>query len=73
MPLHLPSNEKYAVKVIDRRKLDGKVYEKQTRREAKILETLNHPNIVQVKKMMKSRVRNYYLRPFSSVNDTFRY
>lgn len=50
------SGEKYAVKVLDRRRMDLGVYEKQVRIESKILQSLDHPNIVRIKRILKSRV-----------------
>lgn len=60
------SGEKYAVKVLDRRRMDLGVYEKQVRIESKILQSLDHPNIVQIKRILKSRVRNQTSTPVLS-------
>jgi len=44
------------VKVLDKRKMDLDLYETQVSRECNILQALDHPNIVRVKRVLKSKV-----------------
>ncbi|KAK3098587.1 hypothetical protein FSP39_020986 [Pinctada imbricata] len=59
--LHIPTGEKVAIKVIDKRKAKVDSYvRKNLRREAKLLQQIRHPNVVQLYEVMETE-NSYYL------------
>ncbi|KAJ8315381.1 hypothetical protein KUTeg_007531 [Tegillarca granosa] len=59
--LHIPTGEKVAIKVIDKKKVKEDSYvRKNLRREGKILQMVRHPNVVQLYEIMETE-NSYYL------------
>ena len=45
---HLPTNQKVAIKILEKSKITGKDDIERTMREMKILKSLNHMNIIKI-------------------------
>lgn len=59
--VHIPTGEKVAVKIIDKKKsMEDSYVRKNLRREGKILQMVRHPNIVHLLEIMETQ-NSYYL------------
>jgi len=70
---HTETNALYAVKVLDRRKFPFHVFEKQIRSEIRAMQSLCHPNIVSIHKVLMSGTRLYLVMDYMSGGELFAY
>mmetsp|Transcript_27953 Transcript_27953/g.67943 ORF Transcript_27953/g.67943 Transcript_27953/m.67943 type:complete len:551 (+) Transcript_27953:147-1799(+) len=71
LAVHVDSGKKYAIKIIDKRKVPLKDLERQIKREVKIMQYLRHDFIVSVHQVLMSGTRMYLVMDYVSGGELF--
>ncbi|KAA8497575.1 CBL-interacting protein kinase 9 [Porphyridium purpureum] len=69
LAVHEDTQQKFAVKIMDKKQL--KVFERQLKREIKVMQYLNHPNIVSMRQVLMSDVKIYLVMEYVSGGELF--
>ena len=71
--IHLPTQQKVAIKILDKKKINDENDIKRMSREIHILSKLNHPNIAQLYETMSSENHIYIIMEYIEGHDLFQY
>ena len=71
--IHLPTQQKVAIKILDKNKINDENDIKRMSREIHILSKLNHPNIAQLYETMSSENHIYIIMEYIEGHDLFQY
>nr|ACO11700.1 Serine/threonine-protein kinase NIM1 [Caligus rogercresseyi] len=70
MGIHLPTKEKVAIKIIDKRKLDGKT-SKMVSKEIAIMDTLTHPHLIRLYEVCETMTNIYLMMEYAPGGELF--
>lgn len=64
--IHRLTNQKFAIKIIDKTKFPDEYSMKNIHREAQILRTLDHPNIIKLFEVMETKKNLFLVLEFAA-------
>ena len=70
---HAETNFFYAVKIIDKKRIDSPALKKKFESEVRILQQLNHPNIVELYDLLSDNEKIYVVMEFCGGGELFEY
>ncbi|CAB4062248.1 NIM1 [Lepeophtheirus salmonis] len=70
MGIHLPTKEKVAIKIIDKRKLDAKT-SKMVSKEIAIMDTLSHPHLIRLYEVCETMTNLYLMMEYAPGGELF--
>jgi 5'-AMP-activated protein kinase catalytic alpha subunit len=71
--IYIPTNEKYAIKILEKNKIIEKDDEERVQREFKMLQEFNHPNVILVAEIFETIDRYYTVMDFCEGGELFNY
>ena len=71
--IHLPTQEKVAIKILEKEKIEDEGDRERILREIQILKLLKHPNIVQLYEIFEDEQRLYLIMEYAENGELFDY
>ena len=71
--IYIPTNEKYAIKILEKSKITEKDDEERVQREFKMLQEFNHPNVILVAEIFETKDRYYTVMDYCEGGELFNY
>ena len=71
--VHIPTNEKVAIKVLEKSKIQSKKDLERIQKEIKYLKLFNHPNIVKIYEIVEDETNFYIIMEYVSGGELFNY